>query len=540
MKEPCDSSLPPTKQEPAIAKRPLRSPQRHGEFLQDPPLHHIDQVWQSSLDWNRQSGVIGDSSLDSLRKLGRAEVIDLATRYSNSYLNINLQDRSFDHVIMAGHQPELFHPGVWYKNFVLSTLGNRFNVVAINLVVDNDVCGSASILHPSLDGKRAIVGTIPVDRPAANIPFESRRIENFEYFRSFESRASTAIRDLVEAPIVNRLWPHVIASAEQFLNDPYPRLGHSIAAGRHRLENEIGLTTLEVPVSWIARSDSFTCFVESILLDLVRFQNDYNASLAEFRIENRIRSRSHPAPALECIAGWQESPFWVWNTDSPQRRRLFSRIKPKIIVLSNRDGWEYEIEIANFRQQFIELADQGIAIRPRALMTTMFSRLVLSDLFLHGIGGAKYDQLTDLISHRFFSLPLPPFLTLSATMKLPNDLEIGNREDWMRLKHTIRELKFHPERFIGDPSPEAVELIKQKYELTRGKLRNQRSHVKHESLKALNRELMDYTGIQREDLVASMDQARSELRSSEILDSREYSICLFPNRLIEDLKFPAT
>ena len=45
---------------------------------------------------------------------------------------------------------------------------------------------------------------------------------------------------------------------------------------------------------------------------------------------------------------------------------------------------------------------EGIRLRPRALTTTMYLRLAMGDLFLHGIGGAKYDQLTDRIIEHFF------------------------------------------------------------------------------------------------------------------------------------------
>ena len=42
------------------------------------------------------------------------------------------------------------------------------------------------------------------------------------------------------------------------------------------------------------------------------------------------------------------------------------------------------------------LNGQGIKLRSRALVTTLFARLLLSDLFMHGIG-AKYDELTDVL-----------------------------------------------------------------------------------------------------------------------------------------------
>ena len=44
----------------------------------------------------------------------------------------------------------------------------------------------------------------------------------------------------------------------------------------------------------------------------------------------------------------------------------------------------------------------GIRLRTRALTTTMFARFLLGDLFVHGIGGAKYDELGDEIARGFF------------------------------------------------------------------------------------------------------------------------------------------
>ena len=66
-----------------------------------------------------------------------------------------------------------------------------------------------------------------------------------------------------------------------------------------------------------------------------------------------------------------------------------------------------------------ELAGRGIRLRTRALITTLFARLFLGDLFLHGIGGAKYDQVTDLLVERFFGVKPPGYMTLTATLRLP-------------------------------------------------------------------------------------------------------------------------
>ena len=58
-------------------------------------------------------------------------------------------------------------------------------------------------------------------------------------------------------------------------------------------------------------------------------------------------------------------------------------------------------------------------VRSRALTNTLFARLFLSDLFIHGIGGGKYDELTDDLIRRFYGIEPPEFLILSATRLLP-------------------------------------------------------------------------------------------------------------------------
>ena len=49
----------------------------------------------------------------------------------------------------------------------------------------------------------------------------------------------------------------------------------------------------------------------------------------------------------------------------------------------------------------------------------MFARMLVGDVFLHGIGGGKYDELTDVLIQRFYSVQPPRYLVLSATLRLP-------------------------------------------------------------------------------------------------------------------------
>ena len=62
-------------------------------------------------------------------------------------------------------------------------------------------------------------------------------------------------------------------------------------------------------------------------------------------------------------------------------------------------------------REWPRLEAEGFKVRTRALTTTLFARLFLADLFIHGIGGAKYDELTDAILRRFYGFEPPRFLS---------------------------------------------------------------------------------------------------------------------------------
>src|SRR5207237_2147415 len=105
--------------------------------------------------------------------------------------------------------------------------------------------------------------------------------------------------------------------------------------------------------------------------------------------------------------------------------------------------------------QISELASAGIKLRTRALTTTLFARLVLSDLFLHGIGGAKYDQVTDEIVRLFFGFEAPEFATVSATLRLPIDGGVVASSQIGHWEQRLRELRYNREQVIdrnGDAS----------------------------------------------------------------------------------------
>jgi hypothetical protein len=62
-------------------------------------------------------------------------------------------------------------------------------------------------------------------------------------------------------------------------------------------------------------------------------------------------------------------------------------------------------------------------IAPRAMTLTMFLRLLVADQFVHGIGGGRYDQITDRVIERFMGMTPPAFAVTTATMLFPTASE---------------------------------------------------------------------------------------------------------------------
>ena len=531
--------------QPVINRQRIRVPQQNKSALHLPPLNQAVNRLETNRDriQSQASQLLAISfcsdslTLGELQHQARHELVDLALNYSNQYLpnreSIKLTDQP---IVMSGHQPTLYHAGVWYKNFVLSELANRTNAIAINLVVDSDLSENQAVRCPDLKSTPIRTQSVSIDKPTAVIPFEQRLVQDSSFFFELPDRIAQALAFADETPIAKLLWPEVIQSYHELSKSNHtPALGATIAAGRHRLEQSVGLRTLEIPVGELSQTTAFAIFAAAIFDRAAEFRDTYNQVLAEYRTVNRIRSNSHPVPALEQNDDWIEVPFWVSSHQTSERQRLFIRTRSDTFELSDRKQFNQVLPKADFIDAFKQLSTLGIAIRPRAISTTTFCRLLMSDIFIHGVGGSKYDQLTDAISQRFFGYRLPEFLTVSATFRLRTQIPEIAKSDITKIRTRRREYNFHPERFLANESPnsQAVELIKQKRQWIDSPIR---SLEKHLAISQINQTLRAMLTPSDEQFKEEIDSLSAQLKSSEIANSREYSFCLFGESLVDDLK----
>jgi hypothetical protein len=529
--------------------RSLHAPKEDGQKLIDPAWSALPEIVAdsrqrlSAVDYDVQGRPLSD-----LAVCARRAVVAQAAAYSGRYCDVSAHVRSLRSIaeipiILSGHQPQLFHPGVWYKNFVLGGLARRMSGIGIHLLIDSDLCRSVSIRVPTGTADQPRVETMPYDQPACEVPYEERGIRDESTLASFAERVAALVKPLIREPMVEEIWPLLLQRGPAQSN-----LGLRIAQGRHIYEQSWQNDTLELPQSAVCQLTEFAWFVAHVLAHLPRFWSAHNDSLAAYRHAHRMRNRAQPVPDLIEADGWLEAPFWIWSSDDPLRRPLFAHQSADEITISDRRERRIRLSLTADRdaasavEQLLELAERGIKIRTRALATTLFARLVLSDLFLHGIGGAKYDEVTDQIARQFFGFELPEFATVSATLRLPISHERFNSISDSDLSRQAREMRFHPERFININSPIPPQMRSQledalatKHRWVRTEKTPDNAQQRHSAITWANETLQPFLNEQH----GQIDRLRHELahrrRANAILESREYSFCLYPRRHFEQL-----
>jgi hypothetical protein len=158
----------------------------------------------------------------------------------------------------------------------------------------------------------------------------------------------------------------------------------------------------------------------------------------------------------------------------------------------------------------------------------------LGDLFLHGIGGAKYDQLTDEIIRRFFDREPPAFTTLTATVLLPIPHDDVQPEDLRRVDQLLRELQFHPEKHAA-PSDDVQRLAEEKRSWISALVPIEQLGERHHAIQRVNELLQPSVQSLREKLIVERQELVARLRRAKVTNLREYVFCLFPKETLHHI-----
>jgi hypothetical protein len=525
----------------------LRAPSSDGALLAVPPLGEARAQFERTAnllrDWDHD---FQGRRATHLRGLVHREIIagarDFLTRYGVLAPECRAKGDAISTtpLVVTGHQPELFHPGVWVKNFATASLAKAHGGLGLNLIVDNDLPKSSTIRVPQVADGKARAVRVEFDQWEGEAPYEDLPVHDERVFRSFRERVLKVLGGAIADPILDDYWPRAVRLGSEGLP-----LGLRLALARHEMESSWGVCNLEIPLSEVCRTEGFLWFASHILAQLPRFLEIHNRALAEYRAHYGIRSKNHPVAALGTQGEWREAPFWAWRRGQPRRRPLLVLQKPRTMLLRifGEDESLAEIPLSPEREaccaveQLRELGARSVRLRTRALTTTMFARYLLGDLFIHGIGGAKYDELGDVVARRFFQIEPPGFVTLSMTLWAGLPDRPTSAGDLASLDHELRDLEFNPDRSLSEPMDEECRnMIRAKREAISGPVDTRSERVaRFRAIRAINEALQAYVKSRVMHLQGERQQVLADLAWNRIARNREFSFVVHSASRLRDL-----
>ena len=517
-----------------------RAPTGNREVLCEPPWNSLGELLRENreqLDSFQQN--FGGLSFGELRSMARSSLLNEAGKFTSAYADFNVAKDDNQPLVLTGHQPGLHHAGVWLKNFAAARIAKEWQGTAVNLIIDSDLCRSTSVAIPTGATDEPRISHVAYDQATTQMAFEERDVLDRETWRTFGDRAATAISPLVNEPMLRNWWPRV-ASAGKPAN-----LGIALSQARHQLEIEWGVESLELPLSAVCRGEAFQRFAAHLMLEAEPFRQAYNEALAEYRQAHRLRNSAQPVPDLAAHGGWIETPLWIWTAEDPTRHPLFVKYTARELALRGGNGEQYSVASSGDPNRRIvglleDMESRGVKVRSRALITTMFARLFLADLFIHGIGGAKYDQVTDHISQTVFGITPPRHATVTGTLRLPVPHATADPLQVRKVEQKLRDLRYHPEATIdvGQLSATDQQRLAQLAEQKRMWINTAKTvencTERHRSIDRSNVQMQNLATHQHEELSAELKNLQRQLQVNRVLDSREYPACLFPQEDIHN------
>ena len=410
----------------------LAAPSGDGEVLVWPDPQHIPRL------------------IERNRRLRQGYEFQLAGRPATTLLKL---DHSGEPVIMTGHQPAFIHPGVWIKGLAAEQLAAKVGGQARFLAVDTDAVHRLALEWPEEEG-----GAYQVRRTA---PMGSAGDLSYA---QLPRRGAAEWSDVFAGPLAacSRWGAGTLSAfAGAFLGDDDPHGGAGVAymdrwtRGMEATERATALpATRAVRVSdafAVGRHEGIAAFVGHLILHAAEFAASYNAALAEYREQRGLRGRHHPIPDLAIEDRRTELPLWLVGESGPRRRFIVSTEAHRGVRLwagTESVGTVGHRELLANPREVLRSVLARRELMPRALTLTMYARLFACELFIHGIGGAKYDQIADGVIRRFFGVEPPAYVCVSGTVRLPLRLREVSEADRAAGQRRIRDRIWNPQRHL--------------------------------------------------------------------------------------------
>jgi hypothetical protein len=497
-------------QRPSLAPGDYKVPERSGEVLIDPPLERLPALLDAGREQNWGRAEILGTALAEFRRQVRDRALSLAACPAPV-------DAASPLVVM-GHQPLFFHPGVWFKFFLLTCVQERWGATGLHLVVDTDASGSITAEIPARAGELTRRTEMLLDLPP-DVPIEAAPLPTEEVWRAFCARVDGHLATLGSAAVEIRANFDAFAASAAQARERGHTCGQFFAGARRIYEARATPPRYaELTVSMLSDTREFTMFALHLLQDPAGFRTRYNASLDEYRRRHRLRSPANPFPNLDQAGDYQEAPFWVVR--GGRRQNLFAQRCGERLRLRTPEAPLLDLPAGPAGVALLRAA--SVRIRPKAVTLTMFARLCLGDLFIHGVGGGRYDRITDAVLAEVFGCAPPPYLVATATLMLPLSGTGTVAEDGRALERRLMDLRHNPERYLAASSEAQRRLVDEKWSLIRA-IEQMRPGPER---RAATRRIREVNGLLAEGLAGEIHRVQATLatlgRSSAAQDAASY------------------
>ena len=454
--------------------RPLEIPPRSGDVLLVPAgAALLDLARQNRARLDEERRPLAGVPLGEIRRRARADALALGRAYT---ADADLAaSPGGDLLLLTGHQPVFAHPGIWAKYLLLDRLAARGGA-GLAVVVDSDEMEEVGADVPTYAGGSLARRREVLQRPEPDEPYEGQPAPTAQAWAEFLARIDRHIATLPEEAI-RRAWAGFRAGSPP----PVASLTAFILALRRRYERPRHF--LDVPISTLAETESFRAFFLHIAAEAESFRAIHNRRLEAYREQQHVRTEAQPFPNLEDGPRGIELPFW--SVAEGRRRRVFLDPDARTLHGAGTDPVALPADPG-------DPVFAALRLRPRAMTLTAFLRLLVADLFIHGVSGGRYDRVTDAVCADFFQVAPPAYAVASATLHLPFRAA-GNPEERERLQRLIQESRHNPERLLAEPTAEQQAVIAEKWRLIRrlkeGTLSRRARRALTQEIRALNERL---------------------------------------------------
>lgn len=281
-------------------------------------------------------------------------------------------------VVMTGHQPIVFHPGVLAKYFAATDLARATGAHAAFLVVDQDETDPGALRVPVTTTDGAIgertLRLLPSPPPGVPAGWVS-------------AGQPHAVDDalLRDAP-----WPFVREGVMSVVRSLEAHAGAKSLAAQTSLASfdlarGFGVEGAPVFASMLSATGLFADLIVRLRDDAAGFVRLHNDAVEAFP------GAGVAALATDADARAHELPLWLVGPNRARRRVLSDQLSG---------------------------AESG-SLAPRALLMTLLARVGACDLFIHGVGGWEYDRITERLAREWLGVDPAPMALATATLRLP-------------------------------------------------------------------------------------------------------------------------